>query len=644
MKLDLNSIRSTLNLSLKAINACFSIIILPDEKMFPRLRQFFVNNGEKTNFIFIIDHSIYKTKITKKILIEKLKDDYLEPIFRCSIFASFGSKGQLGINFGIIEVKNSIKYDLTLNREFIFHFKYDLEKPRSKIFFEYFKNYKNFHLSSDPKEDILLQSQFMVIIPDKDDIDAIVSFIDALRSGAVPVLLDLDYELPLSNLIAWDEVTIRLPFGQFKQLPYILSSISSNELIQRRIKAKMLFESYFESKTKQFRTIIAALFEKIRLKSNPLSDRRSVEFIPKFSKILKFNFSDIKKMEYLGPINDVKRDSNFFQSNYTESTYVKWNLIRYPFSSFPSLPFYNNYFSQTHTTNDARDYIDGNFFHSNLSGNYDQSEQFTMVIPTYSREILLVKYLENYFATIPYLNSILILWNSLTTEPEWNLWQNLSVFFQNKRLKILKMRSNSLNNRFLPFDLIKTEAILSLDDDVFLSADEIIFGFRIWRQNRERIVGYPARHHLFDNPTKHFIYGKSQLSCEYSLVLTGGAFYHKFYNYLYTYVSNSEIRSKVDKLMNCEDIAFNMMVAHLIRKPPIKVTNKFKFACTDCKTLKAGLPISRKTDHYQIRNECMDSFIKIYGYNPLLNSQYKANSVLFNIELPKNMKSCFNNL
>jgi len=37
---------------------------------------------------------------------------------------------------------------------------------------------------------------------------------------------------------------------------------------------------------------------------------------------------------------------------------------------------------------------------------------------------------------------------------------------------------NSLNNRFLPFDAIETEAILSVDDDAHLRPDEILFGFR----------------------------------------------------------------------------------------------------------------------------------------------------------------------
>ena len=45
-------------------------------------------------------------------------------------------------------------------------------------------------------------------------------------------------------------------------------------------------------------------------------------------------------------------------------------------------------------------------------------------------------------------------------------------------LQVVKTRRNSLNNRFLPYDAIETEAVLSIDDDAHLRHDEIIFGFR----------------------------------------------------------------------------------------------------------------------------------------------------------------------
>ena len=39
----------------------------------------------------------------------------------------------------------------------------------------------------------------------------------------------------------------------------------------------------------------------------------------------------------------------------------------------------------------------------------------------------------------------------------------------------------------MPYDLIETEAVLSIDDDVHLRHDEIIFGFRVWREHRDKL-------------------------------------------------------------------------------------------------------------------------------------------------------------
>lgn len=51
--------------------------------------------------------------------------------------------------------------------------------------------------------------------------------------------------------------------------------------------------------------------------------------------------------------------------------------------------------------------------------------------------------------------------------------QNLAL-----RLQVVRTEKNSLNNRFLPWDAVETEAILSIDDDAHLRHDEIMFGFR----------------------------------------------------------------------------------------------------------------------------------------------------------------------
>ena len=130
------------------------------------------------------------------------------------------------------------------------------------------------------------------------------------------------------------------------------------------------------------------------------------------------------------------------------------------------------------------------------------------------------------------------------------------------------------------------------------------------------------------------------------MVLTGGAFYHRFYNYYFTHVMDKKIRNKIDKLNNCEDIAFNMMVSHLTRKPPLKVTTKWNFYCAECEGNSASnethvVPISLQANHYKKRTSCINSFIALYGYNPLLYTQYRADSVLFKTKLPLDKQKCF---
>ena len=85
---------------------------------------------------------------------------------------------------------------------------------------------------------------------------------------------------------------------------------------------------------------------------------------------------------------------------------------------------------------------------------------------------------------------------------------------------------------------------LQVDDDAHLRHDEIIFAFRVWRENRERLVGFPGRFHAWDKEHSSWNYN-SNYSCELSMVLTGAAFYHNYYNYYYSQYMASEIRQEL---------------------------------------------------------------------------------------------------
>lgn len=47
-------------------------------------------------------------------------------------------------------------------------------------------------------------------------------------------------------------------------------------------------------------------------------------------------------------------------------------------------------------------------------------------------------------------------------------------------LKVIRTSENKLSNRFIPYDEIQTEAVLSIDDDIsMLTDDELDFGFEV---------------------------------------------------------------------------------------------------------------------------------------------------------------------
>ena len=202
------------------------------------------------------------------------------------------------------------------------------------------------------------------------------------------------------------------------------------------------------------------------------------------------------------------------------------------------------------------------------------------------------------------------------------------------------------------------------------------------------------RFHAWDSEHQSWNYN-SNYSCELSMVLTGAAFYHKYYSYVYSHVMDPAVRDMVDDFMNCEDLAMNFLISHLTRQPPIKVTSRWTFRCPGC-----PVSLSEDDSHFQVeqkkkltqthrhfilcytslfgrfiylhhkhlryhlvtrywplglqlymmrcyhyysqeRHKCINFFSKVYGYMPLLYTQFRADSVLFKTRIPPEKQKCF---
>ncbi|MBN3325627.1 EXT1 protein, partial [Atractosteus spatula] len=263
-----------------------------------------------------------------------------------------------------------------------------------------------------------------------------------------------------------------------------------------------------------------------------------------------------------------------------------------------------------------------------------------------------------YVGNIHHCEDIIVLWNCDKPLPLKNKWPSttvpITVIEGEKKVVIISplmsLFPQTMSGRFFPYDVILTDAVLSLDEDTVLSTNEVDFAFFVWHSFPDRIVGYPARSHYWDGSKGRWGY-TSKWTNEYSMVLTGAAFYHRqvfkkifllselswliaivifsrYYHYLYTYYLPASLLSMVDQMANCEDILMNFLVSAVTKLPPIKVTQKKQYKET---MMQQGSKTSRwaDPDHFAQRQACMNSFSSWFGFMPLLHSQMRLDPVLF---------------
>ncbi|CAB1321084.1 unnamed protein product, partial [Coregonus sp. 'balchen'] len=278
-----------------------------------------------------------------------------------------------------------------------------------------------------------------------------------------------------------------------------------------------------------------------------------------------------------------------------------------------------------------------------LSLGVSPGQEFTAIIhavsPLVSQSQPIMKLLQ-VVSKSKYCTQIIILWNSEKPPPHRSKWPPMPV-----PLTVTDGRRKT-SSRFLPNVAIETEAVLSLDEDTVLLTSEVNFAFLVWRSFPERIVGYPPRSHFWD-PVKHAWGYTSKWTNEYSIVLTGAAFYHRYYHYLFSHYLPPSLRALVDRTSNCEDILMNFLVSSVTHLPPIKVAQRKQYKELPSSQVRRHpsmvnltneLPSPQGTkmsapwanpEHFTQRQECVNSFARWFGYMPLVHSQFRLDPLLF---------------
>ncbi|KAH8503973.1 hypothetical protein H0E87_011568 [Populus deltoides] len=277
-----------------------------------------------------------------------------------------------------------------------------------------------------------------------------------------------------------------------------------------------------------------------------------------------------------------------------------------------------------------------------------RSDQITVLMNGYSESrIPLLRSLASTYTSSPLVSSVLVLWGNPSTSAQTlaHLAHNLSLSsFGPAPISLVRQRSNSLNDRFLPRFSIGTHAVLICDDDVEVDARSFEFAFKVWRLNPDRLIGLFVRSHDMDLGAKQWIY--TVHGDKYSIVLTKFMMLKSEYLWRYSCgggAQMSEVRRTVDRMKNCEDILMNFVVADEVKAGPILVGAERVRDWGDARNdgdggrglkdgegrrvREVGLS-SRRREHRKRRGDCLREFHKVLGRMPLRYSYGKiVNSV-----------------
>lgn len=236
-----------------------------------------------------------------------------------------------------------------------------------------------------------------------------------------------------------------------------------------------------------------------------------------------------------------------------------------------------------------------------LKGHYSQ---FTLLTMTYDARIWNLKMYVKHYSRCASVREIVVVWNR-------GLPPQLSDFDSAVPIRIRVETKNSLNNRFNIDPMIKTRAVLELDDDIMMTCDDIERGFKVWREHPDRIVGFYPRL-VNGSPLRYRGEKHARKHNGYNMILTGAAFIDSQVAFQRYWSKEAAAgRAVVGDYFNCEDVLMNYLYAN---SSSSSVVEYVRAAWAVDMSKFSGVAISRNTDaHYRLRSKCLTKFSSMYG-------------------------------
>lgn len=246
-------------------------------------------------------------------------------------------------------------------------------------------------------------------------------------------------------------------------------------------------------------------------------------------------------------------------------------------------------------------------------------DSFTLIMQTYNRTDLLLRLL-NHYQAVPYLHKVIVVWNNVGEKGPDELWNSLG---PHPVPVIFKLQTtNRMRNRLQVFPELETNAVLMVDDDTLISAQDLVFAFSVWQQFPDQIVGFVPRKHV-STSSGVYSYGGFELQTpgfgngdQYSMVLIGASFFNSKYLDLFQR-QPAAVHALIDEIQNCDDIAMNFIIAKNTGKTsgvfvkPVNMGNLEKES-------NGGYPgMWHRAEHFLQRSYCINKLVSIYDSMPL---------------------------
>ena len=110
--------------------------------------------------------------------------------------------------------------------------------------------------------------------------------------------------------------------------------------------------------------------------------------------------------------------------------------------------------------------------------------------------------------------------------------------------------------------------------------------------------------------------------------------FFRYYGYMYSHWLPKELLNIVSQAQMCEDILFNFLVTDVIRHPPLKLCQR---PGSDWST---DQPADGQVAQTQLatRHQCLNRFVKQFGYMPLIHSEVQFDPLLYKSHVPLTKK------